>query len=73
MVYTVNLTYFRRSGKYYSDGTYTTGLTDLWRIFEEVEDLRDRGELPGLLPGSRDFLVLIKVPNHPHDHPHLVV
>jgi len=71
----VNLTYFKRSGKYYSTGCYhdveNKGLSDIW---QEVKNRRDAGLLPGLSSGDHsEFIVLIDVPDHPHNHPRLLV
>jgi len=71
-MYTVNLTYFKNSGKYYSEGSYESRFEQLWEIFMEVSNMLDMSKLPGLAPGHSYFIVLIDVPNHPHNHPHLV-
>lgn len=81
----VKLTYFKPSGKFYAEGEYETGVPDedcgwprdikappLWRIFNEVEALKDEKRLPGLIEGHSNFSVLIDVPDHPHRHPHLI-
>jgi hypothetical protein len=70
----VNLTYFKQSGKYYSCGHYhTTDSESLLDIWCEVENRRNDGVLPGLVNGHSEFMVLIDVPDHPHNHPHLLV
>ena len=33
----VHITYFKRSGKYYTDGSYETKLTNTWDIFAEIK------------------------------------
>ena len=67
------MTYFHRSGKYYGDGNYMSKKSDLYRIFDEVKEMRNGKYLPGLKTGHSDFMVLIDVPSHPHRYPHLVV
>jgi hypothetical protein len=69
----VNLTYFKSTGKYYSEGTFTTSKEELSEIFTQVKQFLDDGMLPGLCEGAREFFVLISVPGHPHDHPHLCI
>lgn len=71
-MYDVKLTYFKESGKYYSEGNYQTEKTDLFEIFREVRDKVERGRLPGLCDGAK-FTTLIAVPGHPHEYPHLII
>lgn len=69
----VNLTYFKSSGKYYSNGRYTTHKQQLFEIWGEVRNMQVRKELPGLSPGHSDFIISVDVPDHPHRHPHLIL
>lgn len=71
--YLVHLTYFRRTGKYHSEGTFTTAAhNSLDTIWGEVEALRASGKLPGLAEGcGRDCIILVRS-DHPHDHPRLL-
>lgn len=69
----VELIYFKPSGKYYSSGDYETTRQHIFEIFEEVQDMADEGNLPGLMPGSFSFHILIGVPKHPQNYPHLLV
>lgn len=68
----VKLTYFKPSGKYYACGEYETELLDLHNIFEEVAYKARFHTLPGLVPRHSDYIVLIDVPEHKHNHPALV-
>lgn len=68
----VELTYFRMHGKYYADGEYQTAKEHLWEIWDEVRHFRTYGILPGLHHGHSDYIVLVNVPDHPHDHPVLI-
>lgn len=71
-MYTVKLTYFKRGGKYYGEGTYETQVEPLYEIFDEVRKIYKRRQLPGLIVGHSDFIVLIEVPDHRHDHLRLI-
>lgn len=68
----VKLDYFKQSGKFYGDGEYETQETVLFRIWDEVEDKRNLGVLPGLAEGHSRFIVSIDVPEHELNHPHLI-
>uniref|UniRef100_A0A6M3LQH1 Uncharacterized protein n=1 Tax=viral metagenome TaxID=1070528 RepID=A0A6M3LQH1_9ZZZZ len=69
----VELTYFKESGKYYSEGSYETPEISLYQIFEQVKLLIDTKKLPGLMEGHSDFYVLVDVPSHPNRRPRLFV
>ena len=80
----VKLTYFKSSGKYYSDGEYETSIPHiellhggakappLFQIWDEVAGMMVRGQLPDLIPGHSNFSVLVDVPDHPHRHPRMI-
>lgn len=70
---TVLLNYFRPSGKWYSEGEYTTEQKDLWMIWAEVEGMLVAGRLPGLVDGAKQYIVSVDVPEHPHRHPNLII
>lgn len=69
----VNLTYFRRSGKYASEGDFSTEQTPLFRIWDIVKKMKKNRSLPGLVMRHDDYIVLVDVPEHPHRHPHLLI
>jgi len=71
-MYTVNLTYFKESGKYYSEGCYDSEKAHLFEITEEVKQKVRNRELPGLMEGHSPFHVLIDVPDHQNRHFHLI-
>ena len=73
IAYDVHLTYFKKSGKYYSIGKYTSYKQHLFEIFEEVHKLANDGKLPDLTDGVKEFHILIEVPTHPHSHPALFI
>ena len=59
----VKLTYFKRSGKRYADGTYYTQCEHAFEIYREVARMRQMGELPGLQPSpalTMGFVVLVE-------------
>jgi len=71
---TVELTYFKPNGKYYSqDELKISGLgKPLHEIWSMLEGKVLARELPGLKKGHSDYLVLVDVPRHPHNCPHLL-
>jgi hypothetical protein len=56
----VKLTYFKRSGKYYTKAVYESGCEYAFNIFSEVRDMRNEGQLPGLVSNHSDFIVLVE-------------
>lgn len=72
---TCSLTYFKKNGKYYSDGSFVVAeTTQLYEIWELVRAMRKAGALPGLVEGAGpEYTVLVNVPGHRHEHPHLIV
>jgi hypothetical protein len=69
----VQLTYFKDTGKYYSEGEYETELDSLTKIWEEVRAMIQQGKCPGLLEGRHDFHTLVNVAGHRHEHPRLML
>jgi len=69
----VKLTYFKLSGKYYSEASYVSGKDYLFEIWDEVKQRRLAGSLWGLTTGHSPFHILVNVPGHPHEHPHLIL
>lgn len=55
----INLTYFKKSGKYYGDGSYETTHTNMHDIFDEVRDMWSKRDLPELMKGCTRFTVHI--------------
>lgn len=71
---TVQLYYFRPTGKLLAGTSCEIAMTELEAIWEEIHELRRMGRLPGLRPNAgRDLLVLVDVPDHPHRRLHLVI
>lgn len=71
--WTVKLTYFKSSGKYYSEGCYVSRQLHLFEIFEELDAMLACGTRPGMVDGPNDYFVVVDVPAHPHNHPHLIL
>lgn len=71
----VQLTYFKRNGKFYSEGKFLVSIdTPLHLIWENVRDMQKEGRLPGLVDGAgKEFNILVNAPGHPCDHPHIVM
>ncbi len=71
----VILTYFKDTGKYYSGGEgYVAHHLNLEEVWETIRAWQRQGTLPGLCPhAGKDFYILVRVPNHPHDHPKLLL
>ena len=68
----VKLTYFKESGKYYSEGFFEMSAdTPLFDAAAMIRDMMVRRELPGLVKGCSEFSVLANFPGHKHDHPML--
>ena len=73
MAYKVQLVYFRQTGKFLATADTMIGHDELVEIWEEIDDMRRMGRLPGLRPGAgRDLFVIIDVPDHPKRVLHLV-
>lgn len=68
----VRLTYFKDTGKFYSEGEYVSEKLALWEIWDEVKEMLKVGKRPGLVDRVNDFYVTVDVPEHPHNHPVLI-
>lgn len=60
----IKLEYFKSSGKYYTEGEFTTKESEPNKIFEKVCKLKSAHKLPGVAWG--DFTVYIDATNHPN-------
>lgn len=66
--------YFRPKGKFLATAEIMIDNAQIVEIWEEIDDMRRLGRLPGLRPGAgRDLLIVVDVPNHPQRVPHLVM
>lgn len=55
----VSLQYFKKSGKFYSNGEYTTEHKSFYDIIQEVRGFLAEGKLPDLVDGYKEFDVYI--------------
>lgn len=73
MAIKVKLTYFKRGGKYYTEWEGDLDLGDetpIHQVWDNIQSCRrDDMPAPGLCSSSRDYMVLVECPGHPHDHP----
>lgn len=69
----VKLTYFKKSGKFYGNGSYLSKKVGLWEIWEEINNMFKNQKMPGLIDGPQDFITYVEVPAHPHNHPILII
>lgn len=73
MSYKVYLDYFKKSGKWYESGEYTSDKEHLFEIWDEVIDKSNTGELPNLKGSGSNYFITVDVPDHPYSHPKLIV
>lgn len=69
---TVQLMYFKATGKMYTGGEYETKKEHLYEIWREVRVKMNTGSLPGLVKGCTEFIVHVEVPEHPYNGPHII-
>ena len=57
----VKLTYFKESGKYYSEGEFETEHPEYhdWLIIADIKRMVKAGKLPGLIQGCTEFHILM--------------
>lgn len=74
MTQTVKLTYFKDSGKYYSEGTFEVDQEKaMFHIFEIVKNLQRRKRLPDLVDGAAFNYIYVEAPGHPNNYPALII
>lgn len=56
----VALTYFKRSGKYYSKADYESLNEYAFEVYQETREMMNAHVLPGLTEGHSDFAVLVE-------------
>jgi len=72
----VKITYYKSTGKWYSDEEFESKLPEgsaLHHYWEELEQMFGRNERPGLIDGENEFIVVIEVPGHEHAHPRMIL
>jgi len=71
--YKVQLTYFRQTGKFLTTAETVLAHDEIVEIWEEIDDMRRLGRLPGLRQGAgRDLFIIVDVPDHPQRVLHMV-
>jgi hypothetical protein len=74
VAYKVLLTYFRQTGRFLAMVEATFAKETLVEIWEDVDEMRRLGRLPGLRTGAgRDLFVVVDVPEHPRRILHMVM
>lgn len=70
--YKVSLTYFKSTGKYYTEGEYETTEEWMFKILDEVKQMKADNKLPGI--NGSDFIIHIDVEDdHPNGYPCLIL
>ena len=59
------LTYFKESGKYYTEGEYETKATVFHEAISEIASMLNRGEAPGLSKMDPSFDTLVQLEHSP--------
>lgn len=73
MSHKVKLTYFKPSGKYYSQGEYQSDEDHAFNVFDEVKTMQREGKLPGLVEGGgKHFFIHLDPVEHPLGYPALI-
>lgn len=67
----VKLTYFKDTGKYYTDGE--AHVDEDLSMHEVWEWVACQDPKPGLSSAWTDGFILVEVPDHPHNHPYLIL
>jgi hypothetical protein len=72
-VYKAQLIYFRQTGRFLATVEATFAKETLVEIWEDIDEMRRLGRLPGLRPGAgRDLFIVVDVPEHPQRVLHMV-
>lgn len=70
---TLKLTYFKPSGKYYSEGEIEVDSSTDWNTCIELVRFRFEGAcLPGLVTGAKNYIVHVNSDNHPSAYPAII-
>jgi len=67
--YTIKVTYFKQSGKFYAEGEYETSLSYMFEVFREFEEMLKKGIRPGLVNGHSNFIAVLDCEGHPKGYP----
>lgn len=69
----IQLTYFKKSGKFYSSGDFVSDKLYMFDVFDEVKLMKDQNKLPDLQSGSWDGPILVNSETHPNAYPGLIL
>ena len=61
----VEFTYFKKSGKYYSDGKATLEAPSWYDVVELIKTIHKEGNLPGLVSGAKEFHIMADIAGVP--------
>jgi len=71
-VYKIKLTYFKESGKYYTEDFYETDKLWMFEIIEEVKQMKEGQRLPGI--SGNEWIIHIEAEeSHPNGYPCLIL
>ncbi len=69
----VRITYYKHSGKWYSEGFYETKKEFIYEIYDEVRLMLLSGKRPGLVDGFDHFHVVVDCPDSETNVPQLML
>lgn len=68
--YEIKVTWFKQSGKYYSDGSYFTERESMFDVFQDFEKMLEDGIRPGLVNSKKnEFFAVLDCSAHPYGFP----
>lgn len=70
-MYEIELQYFKRNGKYYTEGKYKTDKEQMHEIHDEINDMKKKNNLPGVSGG--DYIIYVNADKHPNGYPMLII
>lgn len=56
----IKLTYFKRTGKYYTEGSYNSKKENDFEVYSEVRHMNEKGWLPELSSGRWDGYIVVE-------------
>lgn len=70
-MYKIELQYFKRGGKFYTEGSYMTDNVLVYQVADEVREMRSDGKLPGI--SGSDWTVYVNTDSLPDGYPLLIL
>ncbi len=71
MSYKIKLTYFKQTGKYYSEGSYLTEKEQMFEISDEIKKMKNENKLPEI--SGSEWIIYVDADNHPNGYPLLIL